>query len=75
MLQHSGFTPKLVTFVPHGGDVTEPFLDCCHSMGRVFMAPPGYFGYGGHWAFKCSTGFGHHGVVTQMEIQCLNDVG
>lgn len=44
-------------------------------MWGVFMPPPRYFGYGGHWAFKCSAGLGHHGIVTEMEIQRLNNVG
>lgn len=62
----------MFTFVPHGSDVAEPFFDCGNSMWRVFMPPSGYFGYGGHWAFECTTGFGHHGVMAKMEIQCLN---
>lgn len=64
----------MVTFIPHGGDVVEPLFDCCDSVWRVFMPLPGYFGDGGHWAFKRATGFGDHGVVTEMEVQCLDDV-
>ena len=43
-------------------------------MWRVLMPPSGYFGYGGHRALECTTRFCDHGVVTKMEIQCLNDV-
>lgn len=66
---------RTFTFISHGSDITEPFLDCCNSVWGVFMPPPCYFGYGGHWAFKRSTGFGYHGVVTEVEIQRLNNVG
>lgn len=65
----------MITFIPHGSNVVEPFFNCGDSMWGVFMPSPGYFGYGGHRAFECAAGFGHHGVVTKMEIQCLNDVG
>lgn len=65
----------MVTFIPHGSDVAEPFFDGGDSMRRVFMPPAGYFGYGGHGAFERTTGFGHHGVMTKMEIQCLDNVG
>lgn len=65
----------MFTFISHGSYITEPFLDCCNSVWWVFMPPPRYFGYCGHWAFQCSAGFGHHGVVAKMEIQRLNNVG
>lgn len=65
----------MVTFIPHGGDVVEPLFDCSNSVWRVFMPLPGYFGYGGHRALKCTTGFGNHGVMTKMEVQCLDNVG
>lgn len=65
----------MVTFTPHGSDVVEPFFDCGDSMWGVFMPPPGYFSYGGHWALERTAGFGHHGVMTKMEIQRLNNVG
>lgn len=44
-------------------------------MRRVFVPPASYFGNGGHGAFEGTTGFGHHGVMTKMEIQCLDNVG
>lgn len=65
----------IVTFVPHGSDVVEPLFNSCDSVWRVFVSPAGYFGYSGHRAFECTAGFGHHGVVTEMEIQCLHNVG
>lgn len=43
-------------------------------MWRVFVPPPGYLGNGGHRAFQGTTGLGHHCVVTEMEVQCLNNV-
>lgn len=64
-----------MTFIPHGGDIVEPLFDCGDSMRGVFMPPAGDFGYGGHWALECTAGFGHHRVVTKMEVQCLYDVG
>lgn len=66
---------KEPTFIPHGGDVVEPFFDSGDSMWRVLVPPPGYFGYSCHRAFEGPTGFGHHGVVTEMEIQCLDNIG
>lgn len=65
----------MFTFIPHSGDVIEPLFDCGNAVWGVFMPPAGDFGYGGHWAFKWPTGFSHHGVMTKMEVQCLNDVG
>lgn len=64
-----------VTFIPHGSDVAKPFFDSSNSMWRVFMPPAGYFGYGGHGALQSTTGFGHHDIMTKMEIQCLDNVG
>lgn len=64
-----------VTFVSHGGDVVEPLFNSGDTVRGVFVASAGYLGDGGHWAFQRATGFGHHGVVAEMEIQCLDDVG
>lgn len=44
-------------------------------MWGVFVPPPGYFGDGGHWAFERTAWFCYHGIMAEMEIQCLNDVG
>ena len=39
------------------------------------MAAASDFGDGSHRALQGTTGFSHHGVVTEMEIQCLHNVG
>lgn len=44
-------------------------------MRRVLVPPPGDFGYGGHGALQGAAGFGDHGVVAEMEVQGLDDVG
>jgi len=64
-----------ITFIPHGSDVVEPLFDRGHSVWRVFVPPPGDLGYGGHRAFQGAARFCHHGVVSQMEVQRLHDVG
>lgn len=66
---------KNVTFIPCGCNVIEPFLHTGHSMGWVFMATPCYLGYCRHRTFQSTTRFGNHGVMAQMKIQCLYNIG
>lgn len=63
------------TFISHGSDIAEPFLDAGDPVWGVLMSPAGYLGDGGHRALQGSTRLGHHGVVTKVEIQGLHNVG
>lgn len=69
------FLKPFATFIPHGRHVVEPLFDGGDAMRWVLVPPPGDLGDGGHGALQGATWLGDHGVVAQVEVQRLDDVG